>query len=232
MLDPNQFQLFGPVHFSTLAIIFGTAALLVILARLKPTKHLIKLIKIFLASLLLLNEMVFLIVLIKTGQWNYTWSLSLNLCDLTFFAVLFSLISQRQWVWEAAYFWAMGGSLQALLSPDLIETFPSYIFVKFYLTHGLILIGVIFLAAGCGRMIYRASLIRVFWLTNIVCAFVGMFNLVFNTNYSYLCGKPSQPSLLDYLGPWPYYLLSLEGILVVFLLIYFMPYFIFEKMRK
>ena len=31
-------------------------------------------------------------------------------------------------------------------------------------------------------------------------------NLAFDANYFWLCGKPSRPTLLDHLGPWPWYL--------------------------
>jgi len=37
-------------------------------------------------------------------------------------------------------------------------------------------------------------------------------DLAFGWNYGYLLYKPSQPSLFDFLGSWPWYLVSIEAI--------------------
>ena len=39
-------------------------------------------------------------------------------------------------------------------------------------------------------------------------AAVGVLNAVLHTNYMYLCTKPGGGSILDFLGPWPFYLIG------------------------
>jgi hypothetical integral membrane protein (TIGR02206 family) len=36
-------------------------------------------------------------------------------------------------------------------------------------------------------------------------ALIFVFNAIFGTNYLYLNHKPENPSLIDWLGPWPLY---------------------------
>jgi hypothetical integral membrane protein (TIGR02206 family) len=50
---------------------------------------------------------------------------------------------------------------------------------------------------------------------------VGGINAVLGSNYLFIAHKPDAQTLLDVLGPWPWYILSMEVIgLVVFVLLY------------
>ena len=68
----------------------------------------------------------------------------------------------------------------------------------------------IYLAAGLGWRPERGAVWRVWGVTNLYAAAIGIFNLVYATNKLYLCAKPLRPSLLNYLGSWPWYILSME----------------------
>lgn len=208
------------------------AGFLAFWVRYRPNPRRTQRISRVLAIALIFNECSFIFFLIVFGYWDYHHHLPLNLCDLTMIAVVIALLWYRKWIWEVSYFWALGGTLQAVLTPDLTESFPSYIFFKFFLSHGLILIAVIYLAVGCRRLIEFSSIKKVFLITHVYAVLVGLFNFLFNTNYSYLCAKPSQPSILDYFGPWPYYLLGIEFILIASLYFYYIPFFIVEKMGR
>jgi uncharacterized membrane protein YwaF len=55
---------------------------------------------------------------------------------------------------------------------------------------------------------------------------------VLDSNYGYLRAKPAQASLYDYLGPWPWYLLSLEALAVALFLLCYAPFALLDRLRR
>jgi uncharacterized membrane protein YwaF len=47
---------------------------------------------------------------------------------------------------------------------------------------------------------------RAFAATLVMAAVAGTANVITGGNYMFLRAKPSQPSLLDEMGPWPLYI--------------------------
>ncbi|MDP3722336.1 MAG: TIGR02206 family membrane protein [Candidatus Omnitrophota bacterium] len=150
--------------------------------------------------------------------------LPLQLCDLTVLVTIWALWSARPLVSELAYFWALAGSLQAILTPDLRYRFPEYWWVKFFLTHVGVVVSVVYLALTGRVSATHRSVWRVWGWTNLYAAAAGGLNWIFGTNYGYLAHKPAQPSLLDYAGPWPYYVLVMEGLALAFLYLWYAPF--------
>jgi len=53
---------------------------------------------------------------------------------------------------------------------------------------------------------------------------VMLFNFLAGTNYSFLNETPHYPTGIDYLGPYPWYLLSLHGITFVLYVLLLLPF--------
>ena len=49
-------------------------------------------------------------------------------------------------------------------------------------------------------------------ILNLLLPLIFAVNVFFQGNYMFLREKPYNGSLLDYLGPYPWYILSLEGV--------------------
>ena len=58
---------------------------------------------------------------------------------------------------------------------------------------------------------YRIAVV----VTAVWAAVTFTFNTVAGTNYGFLNGKPSTESLLDVLGPWPWYIFVAATLILV-----------------
>lgn len=143
-------------------------------------------------------------------SWQY--SLPLELCNLVLIACIISLFRPDQFATEIAYYWGFGGVLQATVTPNILVGFPSWDFFLFFWSHGVTLIAIVFLVARREFRPRRGSIVRMMIVLNVYAVAIGALDAITGWNYGFLCRKPAEPSLLDVLGPWPWYLLSLEVI--------------------
>ena len=144
------------------------------------------------------------------GELSWDYALPLELCHWVLIACLVALFFRGQLAAEVAYFWGLGGTLQAVLTPDLAQGFPSWDFIQFFWAHGAVLLAIIFLIAVRRFRPRPGSVLRMMLAANFYLVVAGSLDLVFGWNYGYLRHPPSHPSLMDYLGPWPWYILSLQ----------------------
>jgi hypothetical integral membrane protein (TIGR02206 family) len=216
---PNYIRLFGPAHLFILCAVPLLAALLAVVQRRLPAGS--KTLRIGLAIALLLDSAVFYGYLALHGQLTFPGHLPLELCDASLCLVILALFTGRPAVFDLAYYGALGGATMALLTPNLWEPFPSFGTIQFFVAHGLIVAGVLFLVwSGLARP-RPGSVGRALLALNLFAALAGTFDFFFKTDYMYLRAKPQNASLLNFLGPWPWYIVVTEGVAFgVFLLLY------------
>jgi hypothetical integral membrane protein (TIGR02206 family) len=177
-----------------------------------------------LGILVALYGAVFYIMQARAGFLSWDYSLPLDLCSVVLVACAASLFRPSRFLYEITYFWGLGGTLQALVTPDLAGGFPSLDFFLFFWGHGAILVGIVFIIAARKFRPRRNSVLRMMVALNVYALAVGAINALMGWNYGYLCRKPAAPSLLDFLGPWPWYLLSLEGIALLSFFLLSLPW--------
>ncbi|MCI0653352.1 MAG: TIGR02206 family membrane protein [Methylococcaceae bacterium] len=161
--------------------------------------------------------------------WLLPWQagylvVPVSLCDLALFAGIVGLCNpDRQGACQLLYFWGLAGGLQALLTPDLAYYFPEPGWLQFHAHHaGLVLCACYLASTKRIRPTWRSAGL-VWAITNGYAAVAGLINLAYGTNFGYLSHKPARPSVLDYFGPWPWYLIAMEAIGTVSIVLLTIP---------
>ena len=209
-------DLFAAEHVGALAVIVVVTAALVTGAR-RPGVH--QLGARVLALVLVVDEVSWWIYLAIGGglPGQREQPLPLQLCDVAILVAAAALWTRRPLFVEVAYFWGLAGTVQALITPDLPQHFPSYPYFQYYVAHGGVVAAALLLVVGLRIHPRPWSVVRVGALTLGYAALVGLVDAVTGADYLYLRAKPPTPTLLDVLGPWPWYLLSATVIGIILL---------------
>jgi hypothetical integral membrane protein (TIGR02206 family) len=207
--------LLTPDHIGALAAIALFCVVAVVAAR-KQTGAWIR----ALAVVLVVDEVSWWVYLLAGGQpgSRLAWSLPLQLCDVGIFVAGFALWFRRRWLVEVTYFWGLTGTLQALLTPDLPQHFPTCPYFQYYIAHGGVVAAALLMVFGLGLHPRRSAIARVAAITVAYAAFVGIVDALTGANYMYLRSKPATPTLLDVMGPWPWYIAAAGVVALVLFL--------------
>ncbi|KKK38529.1 hypothetical protein WQ57_07955 [Mesobacillus campisalis] len=212
------FEMYSASHLAVLAIFILISAVLYF-SHAKLRKRQLRILELLAAGSLFLVELGFHLWLAATGNWNASDSLPLELCSISLFLTIILLITKNKLVYELLLFTALLGASQALLTPLLNFDFPHFRFFHFFFTHMMMIWAVFYFTWVLGFRPTIRSVYRVFIFLNILLPFVLLINKLVDGNYMFLSHKPGIASLLDFLGPYPWYILSLEGLVIIFSLL-------------
>jgi hypothetical integral membrane protein (TIGR02206 family) len=159
--------------------------------------------------------------------------LPLQLCDWGMFVVIVAMLTGSQRWFEVAYFWGIGGTLQAVLTPNLRFGFPDWRFISFFTSHCGIIIGVVFLMLTRRYRPYPMSIVRVFLWSEFYFVVTLIADELTGFNYGFLLHKPEAFSILSFLSDSrPLYLLQMHGVALLFFLGLYAPFAIVDLLRK
>lgn len=227
------FTFYSPSHWASLILIAAACAFTLGWRGLRERPRLANVIRHALAAVLLLLDIALHVWYIAAGQWDPSWTLPLHLCGLTLILSFIMLWTKSYRLFEFNYFAGIGGALQALLTPAaILSGYPHFTFFYFFIAHGGIIVSSLFMIAAYGYRPRVSSILRTMLWLNLLLIPVGLVNYVTGGNYMFIARKPDDPSLLDFLGPWPWYILSLEGVAFVMCLILYLPFAIPETRKR
>lgn len=213
------FQLFSLVHILML-VLFVVISFAIFTFR-KRLREQEKGWKIGMFAGLFVLETLYHYWLWKDGHWDFSFTLPLQLCSVSLLLCLILLVTDSKLIFHFVYFLGIAGALQALLTPELFVGFPHFRFFQFFITHMLIIWVALFYVFAKGYVITFKGMWQAFLFLNGAAFLAFLANAVTGGNYMFLARKPSNPTLLDFLGPYPFYIVVLEIIaLLLFILLY------------
>lgn len=158
-------------------------------------------------------------ILLWLGDFSYKTDLPFDLCNIMGLFLPFLMWRPSYRVHEILYFWIFAGTLQAVLTPHLFNGFPNFIFIKYWLVHAGLIVFAVYITSVFDLKPTLKSIWRSFLYLQVYIAFMMIVNFILGSNYVYVLHKPPTASILDLLGPWPWYVLVCElgGLLIFFL---------------
>lgn len=175
----------------------------------------------FYALSLLIMELLYQTWMWKTERWDVSYSLPLELCSISLILTIVLLWTGSRHLYDFVFYAGIGGALQAIMTPDLELSFPHFRYFHFFYTHFGIILTACYFTWYKGYRPTFIGIVKTMILLNLILPIVFLVNWLFRGNYMFLRAKPTGGSLLDYLGPYPWYLLSLEFVaFLIFLLLW------------
>ena len=206
VVEASGFTAYGTSHLVAIAVLVVGAALVVAIGRARRHSDPDDRFGTVFAVAILLVTIPLQIVYFTPEYWSLSRTLPVQLCDLASLTAAYALWSHRWWATALTYYWGLTLTPQAIATPDLDATFPEPVFLLYWAMHIATIWAAVYLTWGRGvtpdwRGYGLAIAVTAVWA-------VGVFvlNLLLDTNYGYLNDKPDSASILDLLGPWPWYL--------------------------
>jgi hypothetical integral membrane protein (TIGR02206 family) len=204
-LESRPVGILSPEHLVPLGTLVAVAAGLCAVARRAPGRW-VDAVAAIVALAIVVTELSWQPYVLANHGWSVAYSLPVQLCDVGGFVAAAALVWRHLLLAEIAYFWGLGGTLPALLTPDLRDNFPSFPYLQFYATHDLVVLAALFLVIGLGLQPRPGAVRRIFLLTVAFTVVIALIDIVTGGNYMYLRRVPAAGSLLSLMGPWPWYI--------------------------
>ena len=225
--DGTPFQLFGKEHLVALAIIVLFCFSYFYFRTIWSEKDR-KIVRWVFAIAIVVNETALHIWSAYWGIWNIQTMLPLHMCSVIIWASAYMLVTKNYTIYELVYFVGLGGAMQAVLTPAdaAAYNFPHFRIMQTFIAHGLLINIAIYMTVVEGFRPTLQSLKRVFIWTNVYMVIIFFVNLAIGSNYLYIAHKPSFPTLIDLLAPWPWYIIELEAIGFAIFFVLYIPFLI------
>lgn len=221
LFEYSDFAMWSPTHLNTLLVIAVLITGILLWGRKMSPGGKTRLCKCL--------AMANLLLYIAEYTWRFihdSWAhiisdeLPLHFCSVMALLCFIALWWGPRWARSLVYFGVLSASIQGLITPAITYGFPSTDFFVFFLSHGLLLLSALAIPLLTDWRAKAKDPLRSVLLMNAYLVVIHPINLLLHSNYGYTTAAPAG-SILDGLGPAPWYYLWLElPALALFYLMY------------
>ncbi len=227
-----EFQPYGLPHLTVILLTIALPFVLAAVVLRTKSLWIKQAIVAGLSAVLIVNYVAYLIFIRSQGTADWRQMLPMQMCDWGMVVVIVAMWTGSQRWFEVAYFWGIGGTLQAVLTPNLRYGFPDWRFISFFTLHSTIIVGVVFLMLIYHYRPYPTSIVRVWLWSEFYFVVTLIVDALTDFNYGFLLHKPEAFSILSFLSDSrPTYLLELHGVALVFFLVLYVPFAVVDLAR-
>lgn len=222
--------MFNMAHVITLLIILVVCALLFVFRKPLRAAGKRRVFCYLLAAVIFVSKASHQVWLVTEHAWSVKRDLPLELSDIVIIIALIMLLTGSCTLFQFMWYAGLGSSIQAILTPDLGRfSYPHFRYIEFFVSHGGVVVACLLVMLAFPYIPTIRSLWITFLTVNVYGGIIFLVDKWLGANYLYIMQKPPSASLLSFLGPWPWYILSLEPVVLISFYILYSPFWVKRK---
>jgi len=225
----NPFVAFTADHWWPVIAVSLFVAAVIILGRALESDRSKRLLGVGLALLPPMAVLIRVAMTVADGTFSITTELPFHLCRTLAFMFPFIIWNKSRKWFGITYFLAVAGTTQAILTPDIAYSAPHFDYWLYWILHCVLVLLPFYCIVVWGFRITKRDFVNALIALNVYLLATGVINMILGSNYFYTSHKPPGPTLLDALGPWPWYIVVAEGLAIVLFALVGLPFWISRK---
>ena len=225
----NSFELFGLSHWTAILIFIFLLIFLPFYSKSHLSINQQKSLGNILGFLIFINFPIWVLLEFIGGSFDVKLHLPLHLCRFANLLLPFVMLRRNEFLFQILFYWGLSGMFQAIITPDIVQDFPHFHYFRFFIGHHLMIVALMYIIIVYKMKPTIEGLKNSFFGLNLFLVIAFLANILLDANYFWIMEKPPTGSLLDYMGPWPWYILTAEFLALAH---FGLAYFIFILLKK
>jgi hypothetical integral membrane protein (TIGR02206 family) len=169
------------------------------------------------------------IVVFNVRGWYLSSLLPFHICYFLNLVLPIMHYKRSETIFNICYFWVMAACLQALITPDLDQSFPHYYNVRYFIVHFGLVQSILFAIIVYGFRPKPIWILGALLVGDLYIGIVHLINLLIGTNFVYTISKPPK-TILDLLGD--NYIIQAQPVALLLFALVYLPFGISLFIKK